>query len=165
MLEKSSLVQHCCYCGRSFLEVISNIKLKKKEIVPLFTFDHLVPRSKGGINAQFNKLKCCYFCNQEKGDKNIIEYIEVLLLKYANCKGKLKIDVFLKINNCLSIKKYVDEQGFKLYRMFKIKVLNKASIKHQNKNRRSLKFYADYLEMNSNFLKNNLVYLKENNFL
>lgn len=33
------------------------------------TVDHVVPRSKGGANAQWNLVTMCYDCNHAKGDR------------------------------------------------------------------------------------------------
>lgn len=42
-----------------------------------FSRDHVVPKCKGGKDGK-NKVQCCIFCNREKGDKEIQEYIEYL---------------------------------------------------------------------------------------
>jgi hypothetical protein len=40
----------------------------------LFSWDHIVPKSKGG-----KKVKpCCIFCNQDKGDMGVWEFIDFL---------------------------------------------------------------------------------------
>jgi 5-methylcytosine-specific restriction endonuclease McrA len=43
----------CVYCG------------DKKNL----TIDHILPRSKGGLNSWENLVTCCSFCNVKKGDK------------------------------------------------------------------------------------------------
>ena len=35
------------------------------------TLDHVVPRSKGGTNAQVNLAVCCAPCNSDKGDDDL----------------------------------------------------------------------------------------------
>lgn len=37
------------------------------------TSDHLLPKSRGG-NSPANKVKCCFKCNNEKGDMTESEY-------------------------------------------------------------------------------------------
>ena len=37
----------------------------------LFTIDHIIPQSKGGKSCQSNYQTLCYYCNNEKGDKEI----------------------------------------------------------------------------------------------
>lgn len=43
--------------------------------VSLGTFDHLVPRSKGGSNSCINLIIACQRCNQERASKNARETI------------------------------------------------------------------------------------------
>lgn len=38
------------------------------------TWDHAVPRSRGGSNARTNLYPCCYSCNQRKADRTHFEY-------------------------------------------------------------------------------------------
>lgn len=40
------------------------------------TSDHLIPKSRGGGGGA-NKVKCCFQCNNEKGDRTEAEYIAV----------------------------------------------------------------------------------------
>lgn len=47
---------HCVYCGGRFAS---------SEL----TFDHLVPRAKGGRSVWDNLVAACHPCNQRKGDK------------------------------------------------------------------------------------------------
>lgn len=51
----------CWYCGIDFLSA----KL---------TRDHIVPRSKGGLNVPSNLVLACFPCNQEKGNKSLEIY-------------------------------------------------------------------------------------------
>ena len=47
----------CIYCG------------SRKNL----TIDHVIPRSKGGINSWDNLVTCCAGCNLKKGDKSLEE--------------------------------------------------------------------------------------------
>jgi hypothetical protein len=40
----------------------------------LFTWDHIIPKSKGGKKVK----ECCIFCNQDKGDMGLWEFIDFL---------------------------------------------------------------------------------------
>lgn len=50
----------CVYCG--------NANTKK------LTLDHVIPRSKGGVDKWENLVTCCYSCNQEKADLTLQEW-------------------------------------------------------------------------------------------
>lgn len=58
----------CCYCGRE-LNILT------------FTYDHLIPKSKGGRNLHDNKRPCCQNCNTWKGDKTLSEFLEIVIEK------------------------------------------------------------------------------------
>lgn len=38
------------------------------------TIDHLIPQARGGSNSWYNKVWCCFKCNNEKGDMTEKEY-------------------------------------------------------------------------------------------
>lgn len=40
------------------------------------TEDHIIPRSKGGVNAWWNLLPCCWSCNQLKADRPLKEFLK-----------------------------------------------------------------------------------------
>lgn len=48
----------CVYCGR-----------------PATTVDHVIPRSRGGPNAQWNLVPACKECNHEKGSLTAEEFL------------------------------------------------------------------------------------------
>jgi len=50
----------CVYCGS---------KYKKEDL----TFDHIVPKSRGGRNSWENTVTSCFRCNQKKADKSLKE--------------------------------------------------------------------------------------------
>lgn len=50
----------CCYCGQKF----STSEL---------TYDHVIPRSKGGKTTWNNIVSCCINCNSKKGSRSLNE--------------------------------------------------------------------------------------------
>ena len=58
----------CYYCGEPF----------NKNNQP--TFDHLVPKSRGGPDVKENKVQACFFCNQDKGQKTIYKGVDMYKL-------------------------------------------------------------------------------------
>ncbi|MEZ4867587.1 MAG: HNH endonuclease [Caldilineaceae bacterium] len=55
----------CIYCGMRSGERRGSIFLTKSD----FTIDHIVPRSRGGVNSWGNTACACSPCNQRKGDR------------------------------------------------------------------------------------------------
>lgn len=39
------------------------------------TFDHIVPRSKGGTNAPANRAPVCLVCNSSKRDSLLVDWV------------------------------------------------------------------------------------------
>jgi 5-methylcytosine-specific restriction endonuclease McrA len=66
-------IRHCFYCGKA---------LSRRRA----TKDHVIPRSKGGSNAQKNIVDACRKCNSEKGCLTIEEFRVVMAFR----KGHLK---------------------------------------------------------------------------
>ena len=40
------------------------------------TFDHAIPMDRGGPNANYNLVRCCYTCQREKGTKTPEEFAQ-----------------------------------------------------------------------------------------
>jgi hypothetical protein len=58
----------CWYCGRDTM-------LNAGEQNPrLATVDHLIPRARGGVNNDTNRVNCCLRCNQLKGTLTEAEF-------------------------------------------------------------------------------------------
>ncbi len=55
----------CIYCGVRAGEARRGTVLSKDD----FTIDHVVPRSRGGLNTWGNTACACPSCNQRKGDR------------------------------------------------------------------------------------------------
>lgn len=51
--------EKCVYCG-----------------IEATTLDHIVPKSKGGSNRNYNLVPCCRPCNQGKGNMALDEWLE-----------------------------------------------------------------------------------------
>lgn len=52
----------CYYCGRPLEEALPSV-------------DHVTPRSRGGVEAEFNKVYACYDCNRNKNGKHPIYWL------------------------------------------------------------------------------------------
>lgn len=78
----------CVYCGNGNSE-------------DTLTVDHVTSQSKGGSNSWFNVVTACFNCNHEKGESNVIDYINQ---KNIKPKGSLKeaVDLILKQKNNIS---------------------------------------------------------------
>ena len=64
---------HCYYCG------IALVKSDPKE--RRLTWDHKIPKAKGGTNAQVNLVMACFQCNQEKGVLTAEEFRAILAMR------------------------------------------------------------------------------------
>ena len=53
--------RHCYFCG---CRLNNGIR----------TIDHLIPQARGGSNSWYNKVWCCFKCNNEKSDMTEKEY-------------------------------------------------------------------------------------------
>lgn len=56
---------HCYFCGCEFTPAGNRQR----------TFDHLVPKSKGGADRVRNLVLACCACNRKKGDKTAEEFV------------------------------------------------------------------------------------------
>lgn len=89
---------YCCYCGREF----SASRYR--------TDDHLIPVSKGGSNKRVNKRNCCKFCNTEKKDYYLEQWLALLRRKKDSYDNKIKIE------NVLYMIEYVQERNADLFK-------------------------------------------------
>ena len=55
----------CVYCGVQPGELQRGQVLRKQD----FTVDHILPRSRGGVDGWTNTVCSCYTCNHRKGDR------------------------------------------------------------------------------------------------
>jgi 5-methylcytosine-specific restriction endonuclease McrA len=58
----------CFYCG-----IQTSFKVSIKDPT-YFTIDHLIPKCKGGKNAQSNLVAACRACNNARGHKSVFEF-------------------------------------------------------------------------------------------
>jgi len=49
------------------------------------TWDHVVPKSKGGSNASKNKVPCCKRCNTDKCNDLVEQYMTRQLIRFRSC--------------------------------------------------------------------------------
>ena len=63
--------KHCRYCARRVSETHS-------EHAPESTLDHLIPKSRGGLEHPLNYQLCCTRCNTAKGDLTPDEWLELI---------------------------------------------------------------------------------------
>jgi len=59
----------CQYCG---------VQFSAKNL----TWDHVVPKSKGGRNCWENLVTACQSCNQKKGDRDLSDIKDMKLIRY-----------------------------------------------------------------------------------
>lgn len=57
----------CVYCTRKM-----TLRLNKGHTA---TIDHIIPRSKGGVNHEDNYAAACSSCNTDKGSKDLIIFL------------------------------------------------------------------------------------------
>jgi len=65
----------CAYCGQAF----DRDKL---------TRDHIIPKSKGGLNTWMNCVTACLECNQEKGARRVEDFRPLLYVPYVPCRNE-----------------------------------------------------------------------------
>lgn len=103
---------YCCYCGERF-------SLLKK-----CTADHLIPKSKGGVDNNYNKRNCCSPCNSEKGSRYPESWLRMLEKKHRKLirievkfwtTKRVIYDLEIKIENLKYIIEYVQSAGVKLF--------------------------------------------------
>lgn len=58
----------CRYCGKQLKTSFGRPFVINGPDSLIATIDHVVPRAKGGTNAQTNLVTSCWPCNLEKGD-------------------------------------------------------------------------------------------------
>lgn len=79
--------QICPYCWRVMLGKLSGLRAP--------TWDHVVPISRGGPDSRDNMIVVCRGCNQDKADRNPVEWLGIL--RYLGDQRAPKVERFLEI--------------------------------------------------------------------
>ncbi len=85
---------NCFYC-----DTVINSKYEH-------SYDHIIPRAKGGKDTFENLLDCCKNCNQSKGDKSLKEWrlfltAQIKGLDSNHPKFQHFNPIILRLNECL----------------------------------------------------------------
>lgn len=96
ILNNKDLSTHCFYCETNFKDV----RVKHMDI-PKKTIDHFFPQHSFSSHANFNKVICCFTCNQLKMGLYPFELIEMLedmiiLKEFPENFDEIKITNFYK---------------------------------------------------------------------
>ena len=92
----------CCYCGIKF-DPFNRRKHK--------TVDHIIPVSKGGANTPYNKRNCCNFCNTQKSNLLLQDF----LLRIEG-KDLSDYETNIRIENIKYLIDYVNSAGEKVFK-------------------------------------------------
>lgn len=65
----------CAYCGQRY---------PYKDL----SRDHIVPRSRGGVDTWMNCVTACRRCNQLKGNKRVEDFRPLLYVPYVPCRAE-----------------------------------------------------------------------------
>ena len=69
----------CYYCGKG-------LHLKNA------TLDHVIPKSKGGVNAYSNLVACCLRCNKLKANLSVEEFRSIFIADYVKVKNPYALE-------------------------------------------------------------------------
>lgn len=78
------------------------------------TVDHIIPKSKGGILSNDNKVWSCKRCNQFKADSNVVEFkgMVTFLLNELNRDHENKVSYYIRLKKRLTqLLKNIDGQA------------------------------------------------------
>jgi len=76
----------CCYCGTQMNDAKSGENNSKLDTS---TVDHVIPKSKGGLDHPDNYVIACYGCNNLRGDQDAFKFAESMDNGIAkNCNGR-----------------------------------------------------------------------------
>ena len=122
------LVDKCVYCG------------EKGD-----TIDHVIPKSKGGLDIPENTVCCCKHCNLEKNNYDVTKFLNDRLLK----KEKVNIESIL---HNMVLKNYLEfdyqKQKFVTQNVTLCNALEKD--KEEDKNKNIIKDIVEYLNLKTN---------------
>lgn len=60
----------CYYCSHPVKKVIDD----GPRLHDSMTSDHIIPRSRGGVNAKVNRVIACFSCDAAKADGDAVEF-------------------------------------------------------------------------------------------
>jgi hypothetical protein len=61
------------------------------------TFDHILPKSKGGTDEKQNLIRCCHMCNGLKSSRDLKGFIDFLkVMKPTSFYSAKKIDTMIE---------------------------------------------------------------------
>lgn len=106
---------NCFFCERKF--TLNHLAYGEGNAV-VKSYDHIIPRSKGGNDTKINTVVCCKHCNNLKDDLTIPEFIERVcdLIKSDRTFGNIpKTSLGTVVNKAQELKKYVESKGDRLY--------------------------------------------------
>lgn len=118
ILGKSS-TECCSFCGRNF----STSRYSTGHYLAK-TRDHIIPRSKGGINYKINLIDVCQTCNSFKSDMMPDEFFDKVRVHIKKRVGwrNISITLFEIIleNSSRLINERINKHGDKLFRRGKV---------------------------------------------
>jgi 5-methylcytosine-specific restriction endonuclease McrA len=68
----------CTYCGVRVSRKISTWPPEREAVIHFFTLDHIIPKATGGSDRVENLTAACYWCNQDRGDMPLDDFIRSL---------------------------------------------------------------------------------------
>lgn len=100
MTEERPNFYYCCYCGKSLTISMFN-----------FTWEHLLPKSKGGNDTFKNKKPCCKTCNNWRGNQTLEQFYRIVKFHLDRKMGYRELaqyDYKIMLENISYWKDYVD---------------------------------------------------------
>lgn len=104
---------NCFYCERKF-----TFKDYGEGNAVIFSVDHIIPLSKGGVESKKNTVVCCNLCNSVKSNLTVGEFIKKVKdkIEAGGSWGNLpNQSLHTVVKKAEELKRYVDDKGEKLY--------------------------------------------------
>ena len=114
---------HCSYCGRKMKPPISGdgtIKVPSEYLDSMFTFDHLIPKSKGGKISDINNIiGACRKCNNLRGNESL-DFLRMKMIfiknkwpKFNNIQFDFLLEKGIKLHELDKYEFYFEKKGLK----------------------------------------------------